>query len=144
MFKIKSRSKDEDRNHIKNKDALLLDYYMQPDRTYILDKTWSSEPSENIYKLGYLKADKFLTEIKFYNTKAFVKFHDWKVCDAAKHGNFMTSATLYDFLKSDSSSRFIAGMTKISFAPIDLKMLILAIPVILGIIIGMVYFMGGH
>lgn len=131
-----------DLEHIKNKDAMLLDYY-RDGHNYVLKRCWSDLDATSIYSLGYLKAEKFQTKLIYTNTPTYVRFHGWERCDATQYGNYMTSAVLYDYLTSDSSARFISGMTKINFAPIDMKMIMIALPVIAGIIIGMVYFMGG-
>lgn len=140
---LKRKQKDKDAiKHIINKDAMLLDYWAQEDGAYTLIKKWSNLPKDWILQMGYLTGEKFQTDLKYINTKTYVRFHNWKLVDPAEKNNFMTSATLYDYLKSNSCENFISGMTKISFAPIDLKMVMVAAPIIIGIIIGMVYFMG--
>ena len=132
------------REHARKKHAVLMDFYMQDNKIYTLRREWTELPADWIYQQGYYLGDKFQTEIKYYGVKTYVRFHNWKQCNAADYGNFMSSATLYDYLKSDTSTRFISGMTKLTFAPIDLKMIIVALPIIAGIIIGMLYFMGGR
>ena len=52
------------------------------------------------------------------------------------------SAEQHDFLKSTTLSKFMAGFTRVGFAPIDVKMLAMMAPIIIGIILGMAYFLG--
>lgn len=56
--------------------------------------------------------------------------------------NRIGSSAMHDFLKSNTLSRFVAGFTRVGFAPIDLKMLAIVGPILIGVVLGMVYFMG--
>ena len=55
--------------------------------------------------------------------------------------NYITSSNLYSFYCSEVVKRFMDGMTRISFAPIDMKMLIMVGAVTVGLVIGMAYFL---
>ena len=104
-----------------------------------------------LYVKNYIKCEKYKDKLRYYGIPVFIRFHGFTVLDlgdpetAESFGfsrpNKIGSATMHDFLKSNTLSRFMAGFTKVSFAPIDVKMLIIVAPIIIGVVLGMLYFM---
>lgn len=151
----------EIRKHIKNKEKLLIDRSPHPDKphVYINHEHWTTASDSDIYADGYYKAINFKDEIAYYGAKIFVRFNGFNVFDPElekyltldeineQSANFMerpnhiTSSNLYSFYCSEVVKKFMDGMTRISFAPIDMKMLIMAGAVVVGLVLGMVYFL---
>ena len=155
----------EIRKHIKDKEKLLIDRMPHPDKphTYINHEHWTSASEESIYQDGYYKAINFKDEVAYYGAKIFIRFSGFNVLDpetkcyyridnleAEKEPaqsmkdvkpNHITSSNLYSFYCSEVVKKFMDGMTRISFAPIDLKMLIMIGAVVVGLVIGMAYFL---
>lgn len=153
----------ECRSHKKNKDALLIDYY-RLDPMFSLDNdhgwmdhtyTWYTpkkdnpdEPYEDIYRMGYLSAEKWMTNLRYIGIPVFVKMHNFKIIDPRtmdpnKYGhkqNKITSNVLGNTYKARTAKKYIAGMSKAKFAEMDVKTLGFLIPIILGIGVGIVYF----
>lgn len=152
----------EIRKHIRDGEKLLIDRTPHPDKPhfYINHEHWTPAPESEIYADGYYKAINFKDEIAYYGAKVFIKFHGFNILDPqtmqyydledidedqgfeldAKQ-NFITSSNLYSFYCSEVVKRFMDGMTRVSFAPIDVKMLIMIGAVVVGLVIGMAYFL---
>ena len=151
----------EIRKHIRNKEKLLIDRTPHPDKphVYINHEHWTTASTSDIYADGYYKAINFKDEIAYYGAKVFVRFNGFNVLDpekmtyhdiaqirdeepaAIEKPNYITSSNLYSFYCSEVVKRFMDGMTRISFAPIDMKMLIMIGAVAVGLAIGMAYFL---
>ncbi len=157
----------EIRKHIKNKEKLLIDRSPHPDKphVYINHEHWTTASEHDIYGDGYYKAINFKDEIAYYGAKVFVRFDGFNILDTKRmcyvsmeriregtdddeaepignvKPNYITSSSLYSFYCSEVVKRFMDGMTRISFAPIDTKMLILVGAVVVGLVLGMAYFL---
>lgn len=97
----------------------------------------------HIYEMGYLKAINFKDEVAYYNAPVYVRFNDMSAKDprAMDPPILINSSNLYSFYCSETTKRFMDGMTRISFAPIDTKMLVMVVAIAIGIAIGMAYFL---
>ena len=152
----------EIRKHIKNNEKLLIDRTPHPDKphVYINHEHWTTASTSDIYADGYYKAINFKDEIAYYGAKIFVRFNGFNILDPEtmmyhdleeikkeynaedlKKPNHITSSNLYSFYCSEVVKKFMDGMTRISFAPIDMKMLIMVGEVTIGLVIGMAYFL---
>lgn len=133
------------RRHIHNNDKLLIDYYPETNgkKRYYRFERWTSEPTEEIIRKGYLKGINFHDETKYFGAKIFVKFSGFQQFDINQLQKpiKVTSSNLYSFYCSETQKRFMDGMTRIAFSPIDTKMLIMIGAVAIGGILGMMYFM---
>lgn len=95
---------------------------------------------------------KFKDELRYAGVPCYMKLHGFSVIDlsdpetAEKFGFDkpvkIGSAEQHDFLKSNTLTKFMAGFTRVGFAPIDVKMVIMLAPIVIGLILGMAYFMG--
>ena len=145
----------EVRKHKRNGDALLIDYW-RTDEGFVTThhkwwfrKTtkWTHESDEEIYLQGYYQTDRWMTDLRYFGVPVFVKLHNFKIIDPEQlpepYTNRLTSSVLYNVYHAQNMKRYIAGLTKIGFAPIDLKGAAVVIPVIIGLAIGVFYFMGG-
>lgn len=96
--------------------------------------------------------DKFKDQLRYAGVPVFIKLHGFTVIDlsdpeTAKRFGFdnpvkIGSAEQHDFLKSTTLTKFMAGFTRVGFAPIDMKMMLMIAPIALGLILGMAYFLG--
>jgi len=121
-------------------------------RIIFCPEEWTKEEDRDLFKKGYWVVDKFKDQLRYAGITVYIRLHDFTVVDlsdpeTAKRFGYdrpvnIGSAEMHDFLKSNTLSRFMVGFTRVSFAPIDVKMLIFMIPIIAGIILGMLYFMG--
>lgn len=159
------RESKEIRKHISNKEKLLIDRTPHPDKphTFINHEHWTAASLSEIYADGYYKAINFKDEIAYYGAKIFVRFNGFNILDpetmryynlemiseegaeqkesGQRNPNHITSSNLYSFYCSEVVKRFMDGMTRVAFAPIDTKMLILAGAVVVGLVLGMAYFL---
>ena len=151
----------EIRKHIRNNEKLLIERKPHPSipHTYINHEHWTTASVSDIYAEGFYKAINFKDEIAYFGAKVFVKFSGFNVLDPEKRvycdieqireeqpaeiekPNYITSSNLYSFYCSEVVKRFMDGMTRIAFAPIDTKMLIMVGAVTVGLVIGMAYFL---
>lgn len=161
MGMIDLKQSREIRKHIRNHEKLLIDRTPHPDKphVYINHEHWTTASVSDIYGDGYYKAINFKDEIAYYGAKVFVKFNGFNVLDPEKRTyydleeikeeaakdltkpNYITSSNLYSFYCSEVVKRFMDGMTRIAFAPIDTKMLIMVGAVVVGLVLGMAYFL---
>lgn len=141
------------RKHKRDGEALLIDYW-RIDSIFINNhhkwwqkKTmqWTKESDAEIYKMGYYSADRWMTDLRYWGVPIFVRLHNYKLIDPSQppYKNRLTSSVLYNTYDAQTTKRFISGLTKLGFAPIDMKGAAVVIPVIIGIGIGVFYFMGG-
>lgn len=113
---------------------------------------WAKHKEEELIPLGYIFLEKAKSDLRYLGIPVYFRLSGFTVIDvsdnetAKKYGlpraNRIGSSALHDFLKSNTLSRFMAGFTKVGFAPIDVKMLMVVAPIVIGVIIGMAYFMG--
>lgn len=129
------------RRHIRQHDKLLINISVDIGgiNRYHRSERWTDETAESIIYNGYTKGINWHDEIVYYGANTYVRLLGFQ--EAPQTGNLETSGTLCDYYSSDASKQFQAGMTKVSFAPIDTKMLIMIVPIVIGIILGMAYFM---
>ena len=99
---------------------------------------------KTILALGYLPAKGYKEEFRYFNTKVYVKMEGFKVFDIRNSDdpNYETSSTLDDYFQSDSQKQFMQSMSKVSFAPLDMKKLGMIGMVGAGIILGL-FVLGG-
>ena len=155
----------ECRKHHKNKDALAIDYWRMDksfnldDHRWWMDKTmrwvprgnYIEEPYEDLYREGYLKAEKWMPELRYIGIPVFVKLHNFKLCDPRQHFSeisgkpcLITTSVLYNVYKARTLKKAIAGLGKVKLPEMDLKAMAFIIPLILGILIAIFYLMRGH
>ena len=113
---------------------------------------WTTEKQEELIPQGYIVLQKYKDKVRYAGIPVYMRLNGFVVLDlsdeetAKKFGypkpNRIGSSAMHDFLKSNTLSRFVAGFTRVGFAPIDVKMLIMIAPILIGIVIGMAYFMG--
>lgn len=153
------------RKHYHRKDALLIDYYrMEPVLGLYGGKNWMDdvrkwhpkgasieEPYEEVYRMGYDKAEKWMSELRYIGIPVFVRLHNFDIIDPAtmdeeRYGqrNRATSSIMHNVYKNRTAKRFVDHiMAKIKFAEMDVKTLGFVIPIIIGLAIGMAYFLLG-
>ena len=143
------------RKHKRGGDALLIDYWRMDDvfvtthHKWWFRKTerWTHESDEEIYLQGYYMTDRWMTDLRYFGVPVFVRLDNFKLIDPEQlpepYTNRLTSSVLYNVYHAQNMKRYIAGLTKIGFAPIDMKSAAVVVPVIIGLVIGVVYFMGG-
>ena len=136
----------EVRGHHRKNEVLLVDLYREKD--YIGThwrmrerRTFSTLSEAQIRSMGYMDADKWEDRLRYLGFTVYVRLHGFT---KPPEPNKITSSTLWNVYNSRTVNRFIAGiMTKVGFAPMDIKTLAILIPVAIGIVIGMWYFMSG-
>lgn len=138
--------------HRKAKEALLIDIHRvgmgtlhDPTHQYFRQtKSWirchTDEDKEKIYRLGYMEAEKWLDDLRYVGIKTYVRIHGFT---APPEPNKITSSVLYNVYSSRSVSKFVNGITKINLSTMDVKTIGVLIPIVIGIALGMLYFMGG-
>ena len=153
------------RKHYHRKDALLIDYYrMEPVLGLYKGKNWMDdvrtwhpkgvsveEPYEEIYRMGYDRAEKWMSELRYIGIPVFVKLHNFSILDPATmdegiYGprNRATSSIMHNVYKNRTAKRFVDHlMAKIKFAEMDVKTLGLIVPLVIGLAIGVAYFLVG-
>ena len=91
--------------------------------------------------MGYYKAEKWMDELRYIGIPVYVRLHGFK---KPEEKNRITPTVLHNVWRSRTANKFMSGMmTKIGFNTMDVKTLGILIPVAIGIVIGMFYFMGG-
>lgn len=152
------------RRHYHKKDALLIDYYrmdgalaLYPDRNWMDDTVrWMAkgqdieEPYEEAYRMGYDRAEKWMSQLRYIGIPIFVRLHNFTIIDprtmdeSLGKRNRVTSGVMYNVFKRRAAKRFMANiMSKVKFAEMDVKTLGILIPVVIGLVIGVAYFMTG-
>ena len=143
----------EVRHHARKKDKLLIDYYrldpiflgnIDHRNKMVHEMKWVHTTEEELYKSDYLKAEKWMDKFRYIGVPVFVRLHNFKILDPQQMDkpNKITSSVMYNVYHAQSMKKAISGMTKLQFAPIDVKALGVMMPVIIGIAIGMLYFLG--
>ena len=140
------------RKHARKKDKLLIDYW-RIDEVFITrsehknkmvhEYTWVHCEESELYQQDYLKAEKWMDQLRYVGVPVYVRLHNFKCLDTTKmeNPNRITSSVMYNVYQAQNMKRYISGMTKVQFAPIDIKSLGVMIPVIIGIALGMLYFL---
>lgn len=133
------------RNHRRKNERLLIDYYRETNFmghwAHRRRMTWTTLNEATIRSLGYMKAEKWEDNLRYTGVPIYVRLHEFKKPDEP---NKIQSSTLYNVYVSRSVKNFIQGiLTKIGFSPMDMKTLAILIPIVIGIIIGMWYFLSG-
>lgn len=152
------------RQHKQNGDVLLLDYWRLDDifginhkPTMDCTKTWGTpgtdpeNPYENFYRSGYLFAEKWMPNLRYAGIPVFVKLHNFYIIDPKTinekeigfQRNRLTSSIMYNVYKARTLKKFIDGITKIRLGEMDMKSLGIIIPIVIGLVIGVAYFMMG-
>lgn len=137
----------EIQQHRAKKEALLLDYYRVVERGvseynpqyFRKVKSWTDAEESQIYERGYMEAEKWMDDLRYAGIKVYVRLHHFYL---PPEPSKITSSVLYNVYSSRSVSKFINGITKINFATMDLKTLMIIIPIVVGLGLGMVYFLG--
>lgn len=87
-----------------------------------------------------MKAEKWMDELRYIGIPVYVRMHGFvKPAEV----NQVSPVVLYNVHRSRAIKGFISGMTKISFAEMDMKTVGMLAVVAVGIGLGMLYFMGG-
>lgn len=152
------------RKHYHKKDALLIDYWrvdkalgpypgnwMDDTRRWYPKGASIEEPYEEVYRMGYDRAEKWMSELRYLGIPIFVRLHNFTIIDPAtmdeeRFGprNRVTSSIMHNVYKARTGKRFVDHiMAKVKFAEMDVKTLGLIIPIVLGLCIGVAYFMTG-
>lgn len=153
------------RKHARRKDALAIDYWrMDPvfgldDHRQWMDDTmrWVpkgknfDEPYEDLYREGYMSAQKWMTQLRYFGVPVFVRLHNFKTIDPRTMDenitgyptNELTSSIMYNVYSAKTVKRFIDNLSKISWAEMDIKGLGLIIPIIIGVGVGCVWLLLG-
>lgn len=152
------------RKHYHRKDALLIDYYrmdgalaLYPGRNWMADSVrWHPkgqdpyEPYTDIYSMGYDKAEKWMSQLRYLGIPVFVRLHNFHLIDPATMDESMgkrnkaTSSIMHNVWKNRTAKKYISGLTaKLKYAEMDVKTIGLMIPIIIGLVIGIAYFMVG-
>lgn len=149
----------EVRKHYHKNDKLVIDYYRVP--TVFVTDTYKNraeprirwvgaETSESdLYLAGYLKAEKWMEDLRYLGVPVFVQLHNFKIIDPEKDWkklelkkpNKMKSSTMYNVYHNQNMKKNITGLTRINFATIDLKSLAVMLPIIIGVVFGLLYVM---
>lgn len=133
--------------HKKNKEKLLIDYFRVVGREkseynpqyYRKVMTWTTDEESQIYERGYLQAEKWMDDLRYAGVKIYVRLNHFYLPPEPSR---ISSSILYNVYSSRSVKNFISGMTKINFPTMDLKSLGVMIPIVIGLIVGMIYFLG--
>ena len=97
--------------------------YDRRSNTYSTIEHYTDLNERAILALGYVPARFYKEELRYANTRVYVKLDRWEVYDIRndEHPNYETSSTLADYFESDSQVEFLKGMSRISISPIELK-----------------------
>lgn len=150
------------RKHYHKKDALVIDYWrmddmfglddhrqwMERSMKWVPKGSYIEEPYEHLYREGYMKAEKWMPQLRYIGVPVFVKLHNFKIIDprtmdekvTGYEPNQLTTSILYNVYKSRTLKKAIAGFGKIRMPEMDLKAMAFIIPIIIGIIIAVAYF----
>ena len=155
------------RKHKKNKDALVIDYWkMDPafnldDHRMYMDRrmrwepigAYIEEPYEDLFRQGYMRAEKWMSELRYVGIPVFVKLHNFKLIDprtqwkelGLPRPNLITTSVLCNVYRARTVKKYISNMLgKVKFAEMDVKVLAFIIPIVLGVAVGVFYlFFGG-
>lgn len=141
----------EIQKHNMKKEALLIDYYrmdipFKPDNRNYFTKTqtWTNKSDDEIYHMGYDKAEKWMDDLRYAGVPIFVKLHNFRMFDiySMDEPNRIGSAVLYNVYRSRTVGKFISGlMTRIGFPTMDIKTIAVMVPIAIGVVVGMLYFM---
>lgn len=151
------------RKHYHKKDALAIDYWrmdelfglddhrqwMERRMKWVPKGSYIEEPYEDLYRQGYMRAEKWMPQLRYIGIPVFVKLHNFKIIDpktmderiTGHAPNRLTTSVLYNVYKARTLKKAIAGFGKIKFAEMDVKALAFIIPIIIGIIIAVAYFL---
>lgn len=151
----------ECRRHYHDKDALAIDYWRTDDifsldgSSQWMDRTmrWVprgtniEQPYEDLYREGYYSAEKWMTELRYIGIPVFVRLHNFRIVDprtmdpevTGHERNQITTSTLYNVYKARTLKKAIGGFTKIKIADMDIRAMAFIIPLIVGILIGVIY-----
>lgn len=152
----------ECRKHYHAKDAYVIDYW-RLEQPFALDghrqwmdstKKWVprgdyiEEPYEDLYRAGYMKAEKWMPQLRYIGIPVFVKLHNFKIADprtmdpsvTGHKRNRVTTSILYNVYKARTLKRAIAGFGKVKLAEMDTKAMMFIILAIVGIGIAIYYF----
>lgn len=93
---------------------------------------------KTIMALGYVPVKNYKEELRYFNTKVFMKMEGFKVYDirADEEPNLETSSTLDDYFESDAQEKFMKGMNKVAMPPLDMKKLGMMAMVGIGVVFG--------
>lgn len=164
QYKAQIKHIVECRRHYHAKDALAIDYWRVGDRDVFrlddhrqwMDRTmrwvpkgdYIEEPYEDLYRSGYLRGEKWMSQLRYIGIPVFVKLHNFHIIDpltmdeeAVGHRrNKLTTSILYNVYKARTLKKAIAGFSRIRYAEMDVKALAFLIPIIIGIAIAVGYF----
>lgn len=128
--------------HNFHKDKFLIQLTLDPETgKYEPYYSWSDLNRETLHRLGFKDAVKFHDDLRYSGVKTYIKLNGFV---EAPRPNMETSSTMYDFYMSDAPHDFQKGLTQTKFASLDTKQLMVAIPVVIGLIIGFYFlFMRG-
>ena len=88
--------------------------------------------------MGFKTADKFLDRLCYSGVTACIKKNNFR---EAAPKNKEKATTLCDFQQSNSATEFKKGLyTKVAFPKLEMKQLIVAIPICIGVVLG-IYFL---
>lgn len=143
----------EVRRHARHREKLVIDYWridevFQPNNVHKQAmrsaREWTMASDEALIGQGYLRAEKWMSELRYVGIPIYVRLHNFKIIDPTTlpKPNRLTSSVMFNVYHAQNMKRYISGLTKIQFAPMDLKSLGLLIPVIIGLAIGLLYFLG--
>lgn len=110
------------------KEYYVIDLYHSPSwmksDKFTVKKEWRKVRKEDLYAEGYLKCVDLLTGWEHLFTKAFIRFHDFRVFSVKAWNKSQTdpdmmlpedtSYTQDDFFRSSAKKKFLAGMTRMA------------------------------
>ena len=100
-----------------------------------------------------MKAEKWMTQLRYIGIPVFVKLHNFKLIDPREdwqklgllRPNMITTSVLCNVYRARTVKKYISNMLgKVKFAEMDVKVLAFIIPIVLGVAVGVFYlFFGG-
>lgn len=138
----KKESLKETLKHSFDKEKYLINLIYDPDtNTYERYDSWTALSKENIYRMGYKDAVKFHDDLRYSGVKTYVRLSGFSEADQP---NKETSSTLADFWYSDAARDFQKGLTQTKFASLDMKQIMVMIPVVIGLVLGIFFLFGNR
>lgn len=122
-----------------NKGKLLVRIVLDKDgQRYDAYENYTDLNEKTIMSIGYVPVKNYKEELRFMNTKVYMKMEGFKVYDirADEEPNLETSSTLDDYFESDAQEKFMKGMSKVALPPLDMKKLGMIAIVGVGVVFG--------
>ena len=107
---------------------------------YHIQEFWTDMTVNRLADMGFKRSDGFVDRLAYSFTKVYVRLEGFK---ESLPDDQETAESLRNMLESDAINDFKKGFAKTSMSSLEMKQIIVMIPVVLGVIFGVFLLMGG-